>query len=173
MVSMEVHHHSHTSRKKWTHYLWEFFMLFLAVTLGFLVENQREHLVEHQREKQFIRSLFNDVKSDTANLSRIIAARTAREVAMDSTSSLLNSISVKENTRDIYFYAITISRTLPYRFVPNDGTMQQLKNAGGLRLIRRNEIVDSITKYDLNARNLMSNFTVEESVIEYYRTAAS
>ena len=57
---MEVHHHSHTERKKWTHYLWEFLMLFLAVTLGFLVENQREQLVEHQREKQFIQSLFND-----------------------------------------------------------------------------------------------------------------
>jgi hypothetical protein len=36
---MEVHAHPHTSRKKWTHYFWEFFMLFLAVTLGFFVEN--------------------------------------------------------------------------------------------------------------------------------------
>jgi hypothetical protein len=25
---MEVHHHSHTARKKWTHYFWEFIMLF-------------------------------------------------------------------------------------------------------------------------------------------------
>jgi hypothetical protein len=33
-----VHHHSHTERKKWTILLWEFLMLFLAVTLGFLVE---------------------------------------------------------------------------------------------------------------------------------------
>jgi hypothetical protein len=30
---MEVHHHSHTARKKWTHFFWEFFMLFLAVSL--------------------------------------------------------------------------------------------------------------------------------------------
>jgi len=27
---MEVHAHTHTPRKKWTHYFWEFFMLFLA-----------------------------------------------------------------------------------------------------------------------------------------------
>ena len=33
---MEVHHHAHTDRKKWTHYLWEFLMLFLAVFCGFL-----------------------------------------------------------------------------------------------------------------------------------------
>ena len=25
---MEVHHHAHTDRKKWTHYFWEFLMLF-------------------------------------------------------------------------------------------------------------------------------------------------
>ena len=28
---MEVHAHTHTPRKKWTHYFWEFLMLFLAV----------------------------------------------------------------------------------------------------------------------------------------------
>jgi len=56
---MEVHAHSHTSRKKWTHYFWEFFMLFLAVTLGFLVENQREHYIEHKREKEYARLLYD------------------------------------------------------------------------------------------------------------------
>ena len=33
---MEVHAHTHTARKKWTHYFWEFLMLFLAVFCGFL-----------------------------------------------------------------------------------------------------------------------------------------
>ena len=28
---MEVHAHTHTARKKWTHYFWKFLMLFLAV----------------------------------------------------------------------------------------------------------------------------------------------
>jgi len=43
---MEVHAHTHTARKKWTHYFWEFLMLFLAVFCGFLAENQREHMIE-------------------------------------------------------------------------------------------------------------------------------
>ena len=51
---MEVHAHTHTARKKWTHYFWEFFMLFLAVLLGFFVENQREHYIEHKREVEYI-----------------------------------------------------------------------------------------------------------------------
>ena len=58
---MEVHAHTHTPRKKWTHYLWEFLMLFLAVTLGFLVENQREHYIENKREKQYVQSFYDDL----------------------------------------------------------------------------------------------------------------
>ena len=53
---MEVHHHSHTARKKWTHYLWEFLMLFLAVFCGFLAEYQLEHKIEKDREKQYIKT---------------------------------------------------------------------------------------------------------------------
>jgi len=170
---MEVHHHAHTARKKWTHYLWEFLMLFLAVTLGFLVENQREHYVEHQREKQFIQSLFNDIKTDTANIARIINARTRKEHALDSLSYLMNNDSSKYFTKEIYFYAINIARTLPYRFVPNDGTMQQLKNSGALRLIRQRSVVDSIAKYDVNVRNMLGQQIVEEGLINSYRDAAT
>src|SRR5437762_13179198 len=81
---MEVHAHSHTSdpdpstssghrgRKKWTHYLWEFLMLFLAVFCGFLAENIREHSVEGRKEKEYIKSIIEDLKTDSSNLNFII-----------------------------------------------------------------------------------------------------
>ena len=42
--NMEVHKHPHhvAHKKKWGEYLLEFFMLFLAVFLGFAAENVRE-----------------------------------------------------------------------------------------------------------------------------------
>ncbi len=170
---MEVHQHTHTPRKKWTHYFWEFLMLFLAVTLGFFVENQREHYIEHQREKQFIGSLFNDIRSDTANIAKIINARTAKEQMLDSISHMMNSPRRDDFMSQIYPYAVLIGRTLPYRFVPNDGTMQQLKNSGALRLIRNRAVVDSISKYDINVRNILGQYAVEENQIEHYRTAGA
>ena len=170
---MEVHHHAHTPRKKWTHYFWEFLMLFLAVTLGFFVENQREHYIEHQREKQFIRSLYNDINADTANIKRIINARTNKETSLDSLSYMMNSANPVEFIKPIYVYAIYAGRTLPYRFVPNDGTIQQLKNSGAFRLIRNRLVVDSISKYDMNVRNLLGQYAVEENQIEHYRSAAT
>jgi len=170
---MEVHHHAHTPRKKWTHYFWEFLMLFLAVTLGFFVENQREHYIEHQREKQFIRSLFNDIKLDTANIAKIITSRSAKERMLDSLLYMMNSSRPGDFIKQIYPYAVLIGRTLPYRFVPNDGTMQQLKNSGALRLIRNRVVVDSIAKYDISVRNILGQYAVEENQIEHYRTAGA
>ncbi len=169
---MEVHHHSHTERKKFRHYFWEFFMLFLAVTAGFFVENQREHYIEHRREKQYIRSLMNDVKTDTSRLNLIIVARSARETRLDSMSILLNSDSAAKNTNHIYYIAVTSARTLPFRFVPNDGTMQQLKNSGALRLIRNHSVTDLIAKYDVSVRNYMRQGELEESLITDYRSTA-
>lgn len=45
---MEVHAHSHTERKKWTHYLWEFLMLFLAVFSVYMNGSRRGLLTFEQ-----------------------------------------------------------------------------------------------------------------------------
>src|SRR4026208_2238411 len=65
--NMEVHNHPHhvTHKKKWSEYLLEFLMLFLAVFLGFIAENQREHIVEHQREKKFMSRMLSDLRQDS------------------------------------------------------------------------------------------------------------
>ena len=67
--TMEVHKHPHhvMHKKKWNEYLLEFFMLFLAVFCGFLAENFREHQVEKERGRQYIRSLYEDLNYDTSN----------------------------------------------------------------------------------------------------------
>src|SRR4029078_9084396 len=63
---MEVHAHTHTARKKFTHYLWDFLMLFLAVFCGFLAENFREHKVEQIRAHEYAESLVLDLQNHTA-----------------------------------------------------------------------------------------------------------
>src|SRR5437762_2940882 len=71
--NMEAHHPHHvTHKKKWPEYLVEFFMLFLAVFLGFIAENIRENIVEKERGKQYISSLYEDLKSDTSRMNSII-----------------------------------------------------------------------------------------------------
>lgn len=169
---MEVHHHTQTERKKWHHYLWEFFMLFLAVTLGFLVENLREDYKDHQREKQFITSLINDVEKDTARMHEIIRNRDDRERKFDSLSLLLDQGPPYDSTNRIYYYGVLVPRNLAVRFNPNDGTLQQLKNSGGLRLIRNQGVVDSITRYDVSLKGLTQFGEIELTAMHDFRSIA-
>ena len=143
---MEVHHHSHTSRKKWTHYFWEFLMLFLAVFCGFLAENQREHYIEHQREKQYMVTMVEDLKSDTVRLSFAIKYWAAINNSIDSVAeALILPLSVVDFPKA---YRHLNNALNYYSFAYNDRTIAQLKNAGGFRLIRKTNVANKIIAYD-------------------------
>ena len=51
---------------------WEFLMLFIAITLGFFVENYREVLVDRQKEKEIIASFINDLETDIKELDIVV-----------------------------------------------------------------------------------------------------
>jgi len=169
---MEVHHHAHTAGKKWTHYFWEFLMLFLAVFCGFLAEYQLEHTIEKNRERQYVKSLVNDLLADTVHLNFIMKNRIQKIIMLDSFKLLLNSSSYKNYGNDIYFFGLQAARRPDIKFVPNNGTMQQLKNAGGLRLIRNRSVVEEITKYDRTVREAELFGDVEEGISQNYRQVA-
>ena len=151
---MEVHAHSHTPRKKWTHYFWEFLMLFLAVFCGFMAENFREHQIEHKREKAYITSLIKDVELDTASLHLTYNVRKTYINYFDSLVFLLRQ-NDKSKLNDIYFYARFLGRINEFKY--HDRTIQQLKSSGSLRLIRNKKAADSITIYDNEAVKLVLN----------------
>ena len=156
---MEVHAHTHTPRKKWTHYLWEFLMLFLAVFCGFLAENQREHYVEHQREKTYIKSLVEDIRLDVQELNKNIAFRAEVIDRIDSLFFIFKQDDWRTQTAQIYFLSRRTTRTNDLFY--HDRTIQQLKNSGGLRLIRDIHISNMIINYDANVRNLMQQQQIE------------
>ena len=151
---MEVHHHSHTPRKKWTHYFWEFFMLFLAVTLGFFVENQREHYVEHIREKQYIKLMVADLQADTTMMNSVLTTLEVRAMNVDSMLMLLTSNPVSdEKVIKAYRYTYQALNTITFSF--NDRTITQLKNSGNMRIIRNQKVNDGIIQYWNQLDNVM------------------
>ena len=144
---MEVHQHAHTARKKWTHYFWEFFMLFLAVTLGFFVENQREHFIEQKREKQYIQSFYEDLTADEDDLQSNINFLRQQAREADSLETLLLHITIQQPANRIYMYLRGITRSSAGLVFPNDRTIVQLRNAGGMRLIKNKNVSDSMVSY--------------------------
>lgn len=149
---MEVHQHSHTERKKFTHYLWEFLMLFLAVFCGFLAENFREHKIENDKEYQFMQTMVEDLKSDTTQLIRLIKVRKSRIRELDTLFDLIADDGYLNNGKKVYeLYENPYWDIL--RFFPSDRTMQQLKNGGNLRLIHNKTVSNALIKYDVWVRN--------------------
>ena len=168
---MEVHAHTHTARKKWTHYFWEFLMLFLAVFCGFLAEYQLEHKIEKDRETKYMRSMVEDLKLDTTELTDHIRLRMERDVMIDSLIFLLTQTNIRENGNSIYYLGRIISP--PISFFPNDRTIQQLKSAGGLRLIHNMDISNSIMAYDRTMRQSVFELGDEQQVRGEYRLSAN
>lgn len=144
---MEVHHHSHTERKKWTHYFWEFLMLFLAVFCGFLAEYQLEHTIEHQREKEYIQSLIADLKSDTAEIRSAIAFNVIKFHGLDTLGTLLNKdVITKDDEEQLYYLNKLYARNI-FTMAFTDRTIRQLLGSGNLRLIKAQGTSDSIINY--------------------------
>jgi|KBSSwiS6_1023812.scaffolds.fasta_scaffold00981_8 hypothetical protein len=142
---MEVHTHPHTDRKKFTHYLWEFLMLFLAVFCGFLAENIREKQVEHHREKEYMRSLIQDLQEDTRDIDRTLELGSVVTEKLDSFIYILDEKDPDENAYDLYRLGSIAGRIIRVSF--NDRTSSQLKYAGTMRLIRSSDLSDSIQSY--------------------------
>ena len=167
---MEVHAHTHTPRKKWTHYFWEFFMLFLAVTLGFFVENQREHYIEGQREKKYMQNLLHDLARDTMNYNLSIALRLKRESQAHQLITMLYSPDRNKHLADLYYFARQMPR-MNTIFYSTDATMNQLKNSGALRLIKKTEVADSIVAYNAATEAYAENRKTEMETRNVFRDA--
>jgi hypothetical protein len=153
---MEVHHHSHHP-KKWKEYITEFLMLFLAVTLGFLAENLREQQIEKHREISYLKNVHDDLQLDLNEINTVLSQNT-----------LFNAI--KSNTitsEDIYYY--TRNLALRATFESSHVGLDQIKSAGGLRMIKNAEITSGIQKYERTLDAIEKLENLRERILEQAR----
>lgn len=145
--NMEVHHHAHHEGKKnWKSYFWEFLMLFLAVFCGFLAEYQLEHVIENNREKQFMISMIEDLESDTAELNNALAVCESVSQYTDSVLIFLSNYKIGE-VLPAHFDDMIGTAGQRQNLINTDRTSTQLKNSGSMRLIRNKEVTDAILSY--------------------------
>lgn len=151
--NMEVHHHAHHGgNKNWKSYIWEFLMLFFAVFCGFLAEWRLEQVIEHHREEVYIESIIEDINADVEQTNKLIIELEGRIKRTDSLLAALSSEEIFTNSNKAYKLWLT-TNGFP-DFVQNDRTIQQLKNSGALRLIRKKAASNAIMEYDQVVRLL-------------------
>ena len=145
---MEVHKHPHnvTHKKKWAEYVLEFAMIFFAVFLGFVAENTRENIVERNKTKEFVESMVDDLKKDTANFQGTYLVNQITLEKVDSLISLLRSGEFKDHTQQLYYLARLVAG-ISQPYLSTDRTFNQMRSSGNLRLIQNHTVSDSITNY--------------------------
>ena len=148
---MEVHHHPKVEKKNFKEYFLEFLMIFLAVTLGFFAENIREHINESAQEKQYIQSLVEDLESDTARMNDIIQFDEVKITALNSMYQCYDTVTNNLKATSCMGELIKYSK-VNRPFILNDRTITQLANAGGYRLLKK-EDADSILAYERMYKN--------------------
>ena len=138
-------------------------MLFLAVFCGFFAEYQLEHVIEHQREKKFIVSLKEDLKKDTADLYADIPFWETYYTNID---TLREEIEKKQGDRNhLMLYNMVARMRLYQNFEYHDRTIEQLKNAGNFRLVRKTTVSDSLIDYDALIRSELRDIEMQSNVI--------
>ncbi|HEX3386213.1 MAG TPA: hypothetical protein VHS53_13530 [Mucilaginibacter sp.] len=143
---MEVHHHPEVEKKGFKEYLLEGLMIFLAVFMGFIAESLREHIGDREREKLYMESLVTDLKLDTTVLGNAAKSKEARMLAID---SVLQYFRANRNAKQVPVSTFRQMRRAQWDmfFIHHSGTIDQLRNSGGLRLIREKQVVDPIEHY--------------------------
>ncbi|MFZ6025755.1 MAG: hypothetical protein ACOYVG_15030 [Bacteroidota bacterium] len=113
-----------------------------------LAEWQLEHTIEHSREKEFIKSMIEDAQIDTANINRVLKQNRKLLLYIDTlTKVCYNYEPAEKNDFNIYrLYREVASVTEAIK--PTERTLTQLKNSGGMRLIRKKVVADILILYD-------------------------
>ena len=154
--NMEVHHHPdlHHQPKKWKEYFLEFLMIFLAVTLGFFAESIREKINDHTKEKEYMRSMIQDLQADTVTDAKTIKVFTSISKSID---TLLMCLKKDEPNASIINNIISHQFWEYSGYSYNNRTIQELKNSGNFRLIRIDAVADSILDYDNLTTSILVN----------------
>jgi hypothetical protein len=160
-----------TEKRNWRSYFAEFAMLFLAVTLGFFADSIRESIGEVRSERGYLESLRADLAQDTVKLDFSIASKITKEGYIDSLMLIMRAPDRAAHSSRLYYFARAITVREP--FYGTDGTIRQLENAGGFRLIRNTDVVKALNNY-LSAREKIYQIQQQRDMMAVqYRLASS
>ena len=136
---MEVHHPHHPP-KSLKDYTSEFIVIFVALTLGFIVENQREHYIEGLREKELAIALLNDLEADSTDFKRFMVLRTNERKSINEAIQIIESKGISASDSLLYYHFINgvfVWRHPEFR----NANIDQIISSGSLRYFKNDSIL--------------------------------
>jgi hypothetical protein len=142
-------------------HFWDFFMLFLAVTLGFFVDNYRDKYNEKKLAKELAAELVQDIQFDTLSLRNMLDFCAIKKQRLDSLYLLIDDETTIYNDSLIYFYSAHVNNRP--KFERSGQTFALFTNTSYLNSFSK-EVALSITKLDISYSKTMVALEHERNI---------
>ena len=140
----------------------EIVLVVIGILIALQINNWNEVKVEAEMEEEYISSLIEDLAVDTMRYALLIDRFKEKEIRID---TVLKSFHELSHRYDHSLYSNLPEVIHIGDFIYTDKTLKQLMNAGGMRLIRNQEVVKMIIDYDSSVRRLTESLMPD---INYY-----
>lgn len=154
--TIEVHHHPKVEKKKVKEYLMEGLFIFIAVSLGFIADNIREHFSNKKIEKRNMELIADNLRGDIENIKENIRYNEEKVKILDTLISYKGIKNVDSLYSQRFSYLVTKSIYNP-TFFSNTAAIDQMKFSGSLRLVKNKEILSGIYKYESMNEHIATN----------------
>ena len=129
----------------WPNHLIELVVVFIGITLAFMLNNWREDYTDQQMAEKYMNSFRSDIAYDHAQLDSIIQSN---EDKLERINLFIGSLKNKNSTiRDAERIMGAMAEINP--FIPEINTYESIKNSGSL--------------------NILTDFEIKEKLIQYYQ----
>ncbi len=158
--------------KSWKSYLLEFFMIFLAVTLGFFAESYRNDLADIKKSNQLKKAIAIDMKKDVKQLEEYNTQINFILRMIDRMDSLLDVNPQEVDQRD--YYNTLINYSIIYSFSVSDKSLHQAESMGFIQNYHKENLGDDILKYQYFLKDLKyTEALITEAYMDYFKEIIS
>jgi hypothetical protein len=133
-------------RQKWREYIIEILVIILGITISFALNAWKEKQSKIELEQLYVKSLYNDISSDSEALQETIHA--TKQVVGKAKSLLAYSLQEDLSNLNGAQFLLELRGVFDRpNFVSNDATFTDLKSSGNMQVITDFPLKNSLFKY--------------------------
>ena len=140
----------------------EIILVMIGILLALQVNNWNEERKERKRIDKYAKSLVLDLESDVKMIDTILYIAKQISLRVDSLSNYIRDKNIDEISNLDVFCLSWMKLYRPYSW--NRATLDELKNSGGLQLIKNSELSKKINSYDALTRHMDEDYNEDNHI---------
>lgn len=165
---MEVHHHPQLMHKEkpWKEYLLEGLMIFLAVCMGFIAENFREHLSEQNKKKELLEIVSRDFNKD---LEQLKYHETFAKEKLDLSNKMIKFLDGNHDSinQKIYYHGLNVIKGWWF-FNSEEKSRIEAESKGYFYTKENSELASAILRFNFFKNDYKNTEQYETTLIDKF-----